>query len=72
VFVFAYGEPGLEMLRIQGGSSVARLGERCSIHTIHEADHTFSKRSAQAALESCLSYDLAARHCSRGAEDLGK
>jgi pimeloyl-ACP methyl ester carboxylesterase len=61
VFVFAHGEPGLEMLRNQAGSSVARLGERCSIHIIHEADHTFSKRSAQAALESCLSDELAAR-----------
>jgi pimeloyl-ACP methyl ester carboxylesterase len=62
VFVFADGEPGLEMLKIQAGSSIARLGERCSIHIINEADHTFSKQSAQAALETCLSDELAARN----------
>jgi pimeloyl-ACP methyl ester carboxylesterase len=62
VFIFAYGEWGLDVLNIQGGSSAARLGERCSIHIIHEADHTFSKRSAQAALESCLSDELAVTH----------
>jgi alpha/beta superfamily hydrolase len=72
VFVFAYGERGLEMLKMHGGSSVARLGERCSIHVIHDADHTFSKRSALGALEKCLSDELATRHLLGGREALGK
>src|SRR5262249_11293789 len=29
VFVFADGEPGLELLRLQGGSAIGRLGDRC-------------------------------------------
>jgi dienelactone hydrolase len=61
IFIFARGEPGLDVLRVQGGSSVTRLGERCSIHIIDKADHTFTDRSARAALENCLNDELSVR-----------
>jgi hypothetical protein len=56
--VFARGEPGINLLRIQGGSSVKRLGDRCRIHIIDSADHTFSQRAPRAVLESVLSEEL--------------
>jgi hypothetical protein len=58
VFVFARGEPGLELLRIQGGSTVARLGDRCSVHVIDSADHTFTWSGPRARLEQVLSEEL--------------
>ncbi len=54
-FVFARGEPGLELLRIQGGSDLKRLGQRCHIHIIDNADHTFSRSASRSALECVLS-----------------
>jgi hypothetical protein len=56
--VFARGEAGLELLRIQGGSSVERLGERCRVRIIDGADHTFSRSSARTVLEGVLSEAL--------------
>lgn len=67
VFVFARGEPGIDLLRIQAGSSLRRLGERCRVHIIHGADHTFSSKRSRAALERILSDELFARH-TRAAE----
>jgi len=61
VFVFSRGEPGIELLRIQGGSSIKRLGERCRVHTIDGADHVFSKLGPRLALERILSDELFAR-----------
>jgi alpha-beta hydrolase superfamily lysophospholipase len=57
-FVFAGGEPGLELLRMQGGRDLDRLGERCRIHTIESADHTFSRSASRAVLEQVLSEAL--------------
>jgi dienelactone hydrolase len=61
VFVFAGGEPGLELLSILGGSSVKRAGERCRIHIIDSADHVFSKKGPRIALERILSEELFTR-----------
>jgi alpha-beta hydrolase superfamily lysophospholipase len=58
VFVFARGEPGIELLRIQGGSVVARLGDRCRVHIIDSADHTFTWSGPRARLEQVLSEEL--------------
>lgn len=58
VFVFARGEVGIELLRLQAGSAVARLGERCQIHTIASADHTFSQSGPRRAMETILSEEL--------------
>jgi alpha-beta hydrolase superfamily lysophospholipase len=57
-FFFASGEPGLELLRIQAGSSLRRLGDRCKVHVIDGADHTFSHSAARAVLQPMLSAAL--------------
>ncbi len=61
VFVFSRGEPGLELLRIQGGSSVRKLGRRCRVRIIENADHTFTRRGPRAAIEQVLSDELFSR-----------
>ena len=58
VFVFARGEPGLELLRIQGGSAVRRLGDRCRVRIIDSGDHTFTFSGPRAQLEQVLSDEL--------------
>jgi pimeloyl-ACP methyl ester carboxylesterase len=62
VFVFARGDPGVELLRIQGGSAVKRLGDRCRVHIVESADHTFTQSRARAVLEQTLSDELFVRH----------
>jgi alpha-beta hydrolase superfamily lysophospholipase len=57
-FVFSAGEPGLELLRMESGSDLARLGPRCHIRIVAGADHTFSHRRAREALEAALSEAL--------------
>jgi hypothetical protein len=61
VFVFAHGEPGLELLKLQAGASVKRLGSRCRVRTIESADHVFSHSGPRATLEEVLSQELFAR-----------
>jgi alpha-beta hydrolase superfamily lysophospholipase len=56
--VFSRGEPGIQLLRMQGGSAIKRLGERCRVHIIDGADHTFSGSSSRAVLEKLLSDEL--------------
>jgi alpha-beta hydrolase superfamily lysophospholipase len=58
VFVFASGEAGLELLRVQGGSRLARLGDRCTIHVIENADHVFSRADTREIMEHALSQEL--------------
>ncbi|HVS77819.1 MAG TPA: alpha/beta hydrolase [Steroidobacteraceae bacterium] len=61
VFVFARGEPGIDLLRIEAGSVVKRLGERCRVRIIDSADHTFSRSGPRQVLEEVLSEELFAR-----------
>lgn len=61
VFVFARGEPGIDLLRIEAGSVVRRLGERCRVRIIDSADHTFSRSGPRQVLEEVLSEELFAR-----------
>lgn len=61
VFVFARGEPGIGLLKIQGGSSVARLGDRCRVHIVDGGDHIFSQSGPRAAMEKILTDELFAR-----------
>jgi len=61
VFVFADGEPGIGLLKLQAGGSVQRLGERCRIHVIDNADHVFTQSGPRAAMEKVLSEELFAR-----------
>jgi alpha-beta hydrolase superfamily lysophospholipase len=57
-FFFARGEPGIELLKMQAGSSLRRLGDRCKVHIIDGADHTFSHSASRAMLEPLLSEAL--------------
>lgn len=61
VFVFARGEPGIDLLRIEAGFTVRRLGERCRLRIIDSADHTFSRSGPRQVLEEVLSEELFAR-----------
>jgi alpha-beta hydrolase superfamily lysophospholipase len=59
-FVFSRGEPGLELLKLQSGSSLERLGKRCHIHIVDNADHVFSRVESRMTLERILSEELLA------------
>lgn len=58
VFVFAHGEPGIELLKIEGGAALKRIGPKCRIRMIERADHAFSRSGPRAALEEILSEEL--------------
>ena len=60
-FVFAHGEPAIDLLKIEGGSSVKRIGSKCRVHIIERADHVFSRSATREALENTLSEELFAR-----------
>jgi alpha-beta hydrolase superfamily lysophospholipase len=66
VFAFARGEAGIDLLRIQAGSSVKRLGEWCRVHVINRADHIFSQAGPRAILIGILSDELFAQNLARG------
>lgn len=61
VFVFAEGEPGLDLLKLEAGSSVKRLGSRCRVRIIERGDHVFSESGPRATLEDILTEELFAR-----------
>jgi alpha-beta hydrolase superfamily lysophospholipase len=61
VFVFARGEPGIDLLKIEGGSAVSRLGDRCHVHIIDGGDHIFSQSGPRALMQKVLSEELSAR-----------
>jgi hypothetical protein len=59
--VFARGEPGIGLLKLQAGNSVKRLAERCRIHTINSGDHVFTRSGPRAIMENIVSDELFAR-----------
>lgn len=61
VMVFARGEPGIDLLKIQAGSSIGRLGDRLHIHIVDGANHDFSERGSRTIMESILGDELSAR-----------
>jgi alpha-beta hydrolase superfamily lysophospholipase len=63
-FLFARGDPGINLLEHQGGSALKGLSSRCRIHSIDGADHIFSQRGARKQLERLLSEELFARQTS--------
>jgi pimeloyl-ACP methyl ester carboxylesterase len=65
VFAFARGEAGIDLLRIEGGSSVKRMGDRCRVYVIDGADHIFSQSGSRIMLERILSEELLAQNRSR-------
>ncbi|HZO22144.1 MAG TPA: alpha/beta fold hydrolase [Steroidobacteraceae bacterium] len=62
VFVFSRGEPGIDRLKMQAGSTVKRLGDLCRVHIINSADHIFSQAAQRTTLESILTDELFARN----------
>jgi hypothetical protein len=68
IFVFAPGEPGLDLLNLQAGASLRRLGERCRVHVLESGDHVFSKSGPREVLSDILSDELYARYESTGAD----
>jgi alpha/beta superfamily hydrolase len=66
LFVFATHDPGLELLRTQGGSCVGKLRQRgqLEIRLISGADHTFTARTARNQLNAVLAeaLDQVCRH----------
>ena len=60
-FVFARGEPGLELLKLQAGASLLRLGDRCHVRILDSGDHIFSRRESRSIMENVLSEELFAR-----------
>jgi alpha-beta hydrolase superfamily lysophospholipase len=61
VFVFARGEPGVGLLKLQAGSSVRKLGDRCRVHVLEEGDHVFTRSEHRRRMEEVLSEELFAR-----------
>jgi pimeloyl-ACP methyl ester carboxylesterase len=61
VFVFARGEPGIDLLKIQAGSSVNRLADRCRMHIVEGGDHIFSQSGPRGVMKKILSDELFAR-----------
>jgi hypothetical protein len=62
VLVFSRGEPGIDLLKLQAGSSVEKLGEYCRIHVIDGADHVFSQSGPRTLMKQVLSGELFARN----------
>jgi len=58
IFIFARGEPGIDLLKLQAGSTVKRLRDHCVVHVIDNGDHTFTRGDSRAALEVILSDEL--------------
>ena len=61
VFVFARGEPGINLLKLQAGDSIKRLAKRCRTYTINIGDHTFTRSDSRAIVEKIGSDELFAR-----------
>jgi hypothetical protein len=70
VFLFAKGEPGVDLLKLQGGSSIHRLGDRCRVHIIDGGDHIFSQRDHRVVMEEVLTKELFARSRQSNVGDL--
>jgi alpha-beta hydrolase superfamily lysophospholipase len=60
-FIFARGEPGIELLKLQAGSAVSRLGDQCLVRIVDSGDHIFSRREPRSIMENVLSEELFAR-----------
>jgi alpha-beta hydrolase superfamily lysophospholipase len=58
VFIFARGDTGAELLRIQGGATVDELGAACQVHMIEGADHIFSQHGPRGELEQLLRREM--------------
>jgi alpha-beta hydrolase superfamily lysophospholipase len=57
-FIFARGEPGIELLKLQAGSTLSRLGDRCRVRIVDSGDHIFSRREPRAIMANVLCEEL--------------
>jgi len=64
VFIFSRSDAGIDLLRIQGGSVLQRLGDHCRVHIVDKADHTLSRSRPRLAVEEILCEELARHHLS--------
>jgi pimeloyl-ACP methyl ester carboxylesterase len=62
VFIFARSEPGLTLLSLQTGLSIAQLTSRYRIHIIDGGDHIFSHKASRAVMEQILRDELIEGH----------
>jgi alpha-beta hydrolase superfamily lysophospholipase len=69
-FIFARNEPGVDLLHLQAGSAVKRLGDRCRIHILKGGDHIFSQKVHRVALEELVTSELLSRHAPATVGDL--
>jgi hypothetical protein len=58
VFLFARGDVGMDLLRMQGGAALKSIGDRCRVHVINGADHIFSQGAARDELLQLLTSEL--------------
>ena len=58
VFVFARGEPGIGLLKLQAGSAIDRVRRRCRVHVVEGGDHAFSQSRAREAMFGILNTEL--------------
>lgn len=58
-FFFARGDGGLELLKVQAGST-KHLGDKCRIHIFEDADHIFTQREPRVKLMRLLDDELGA------------
>lgn len=58
ILLFAPGEPGIALLRLQAGSVVARLKNQCRVLIVGSGDHIFSRRGPRSVMENVLSQEL--------------
>lgn len=66
VFIFARGEPGIDLLKLQIGSSMRRMGDHFRVHIFDSGDHVFSSSGPRSALEKILDEELFARSSWQG------
>jgi alpha-beta hydrolase superfamily lysophospholipase len=57
-FLFARGEPGIALLKLQAGSTLERLEEQCHVRIVDSGDHIFSRRAPRALMGNVLSTEL--------------
>jgi hypothetical protein len=57
-FLFARGEPGIDLLKLQAGSALARLEQQCHVRIVDSGDHIFSRREPRALMGNLLSKEL--------------
>jgi alpha-beta hydrolase superfamily lysophospholipase len=57
-FIFAKNEAGAQLLYLQGGSTVRRLGDNCRVHILDVGDHIFSQRSDREIMETVVTAEL--------------